>query len=154
VAYRVSIGALAVTAKIARSALWLLKGGAKMAGRAMLWMGRALLMNPIGLAVTAIAGGAYLIYKNWSTIKPFFGRVWSGIKSYFKKGVGYLKTAWKWSPIGLIVNNWTPITGYFKKLVMKIKAPFVGFFSWIAKKFAWIGNMVKKLTTSHFAVLV
>lgn len=35
------------------------------AGRAVLWIGRALLMNPIGLAITAVAAAAYLIYRNW-----------------------------------------------------------------------------------------
>ncbi|WP_115252374.1 hypothetical protein [Canicola haemoglobinophilus] len=34
-----------------------------MAGKAFMWLGRALLTNPIGLAITAIALGAYLIYQ-------------------------------------------------------------------------------------------
>ena len=32
-------------------------------GKLVFWLGRALMMNPIGLLITAIAGGAYLIYK-------------------------------------------------------------------------------------------
>lgn len=44
---------------------------------------RALLMNPIGLAITAIAGGALLIYKFWSPIKSFFATVWGGVKNIF-----------------------------------------------------------------------
>jgi hypothetical protein len=39
--------------------------GIMIAGRAVLWIGRALLMNPIGLAITAVAAAAYLIYRNW-----------------------------------------------------------------------------------------
>lgn len=39
--------------------------GIMLAGRAVLWIGRALLMNPIGLAITAVAAAAYLIYRNW-----------------------------------------------------------------------------------------
>lgn len=50
-------------------------------GRAMLWLGRLFLMNPIGLAVTAIAGGAYLIWSNWSTLGPKFTALWGGIKA-------------------------------------------------------------------------
>lgn len=50
-------------------------------GRAFLWLGRAFLTNPIGLAVTAIAGGAYLIYKNWDKLKKWFGQFWDWISS-------------------------------------------------------------------------
>lgn len=60
-----------------------LKNGALIAGRAMLFLGRALLMNPIGLAITAIAVGAYLIYRYWQPIKGFFIGVWQGIKTAF-----------------------------------------------------------------------
>lgn len=48
-------------------------------GTAILFIGRALLMNPIGLTLTAIAGAAYLIYKNWDTLGPFFAKLWQGI---------------------------------------------------------------------------
>jgi uncharacterized protein YoxC len=35
-------------------------------------IGAALLANPIGIAVAAIAGGAALIYKNWESVGPWF----------------------------------------------------------------------------------
>jgi hypothetical protein len=38
----------------------------------VLWLGRALLMNPIGLLITGIAVSAYLIYRYWEPIKGFF----------------------------------------------------------------------------------
>jgi TP901 family phage tail tape measure protein len=116
--------------------------GARFAGRAVLWLGRAFLLNPIGLAISAIAYGAYKIYQNWGQIKPFFSRMWTGIKGYFAKGKAFLAKVWAWSPLGMIVKNWSGITSYFSKLVAKIKAPFASFFNWIAKKFAWIGSMV------------
>jgi TP901 family phage tail tape measure protein len=43
-------------------------------------VGRALLMNPIGLAVTGIVGGAMLIYKYWEPITAWFSRI-TGSKS-------------------------------------------------------------------------
>ena len=46
-------------------------------GRVLLIVGRAFLLNPIGLAITAIALGAYLIYRNWDTLKTWF-------KSFFQ----------------------------------------------------------------------
>lgn len=39
----------------------------------ILGLGKAFLMNPIGLAVAAIAGAAYLIYDNWEPIMNWFG---------------------------------------------------------------------------------
>ncbi|WP_165773606.1 hypothetical protein [Zooshikella ganghwensis] len=42
-------------------------------------------MNPIGLAVTAIAGGAALIITYWEPIKGFFSGVWDSVKGYFSQ---------------------------------------------------------------------
>jgi len=52
--------------------LMLLKGGAMLAGRAVLFLGRAFLMNPLGLAAIGIAAAAYLIYTHWDKIKSTF----------------------------------------------------------------------------------
>ena len=57
-----------------------LKSGVMLVGRAILFMGRAMLTNPIGLAITAIALAAYLIYRNWTPIKAFFSDLWTSIK--------------------------------------------------------------------------
>ena len=57
------------------------------AGKGIIWMGRALLMNPIGLAITAIAGAAYLIYENWDKLKPWFTALWDDIVAKFETAV-------------------------------------------------------------------
>jgi hypothetical protein len=59
-------------AGLAANFLKLLAFGARMAGQAILFVGRAILMNPIGLLVTGIAVGAYLIYTYWDQIKSAF----------------------------------------------------------------------------------
>ena len=41
----------------------------------------ALMANPIILAIAAIAGGVYLIYRHWDSIGPYFQRLWYGVKS-------------------------------------------------------------------------
>nr|VFK17441.1 MAG: phage tail tape measure protein, TP901 family, core region [Candidatus Kentron sp. LPFa] len=41
----------------------------------------ALLMNPVVLIATAIAGAALLIYKYWKPIGAFFGGLWEGLAS-------------------------------------------------------------------------
>ena len=58
-------------------------------GRAVLWLGRAMLANPVGLVLTAIAGAAYLIWRNWDRIGPLLGKVWDHIKTGFD-------SAWTW----------------------------------------------------------
>lgn len=50
-------------------------------------IGAAVLMNPIGLAVAGIAGAAYLIYKNWEHVGPWFNGLWGDVKIYFR-GLG------------------------------------------------------------------
>ncbi|PID95840.1 MAG: phage tail tape measure protein [Alphaproteobacteria bacterium] len=47
-------------------------------------IGAALLMNPIGMAVAAIAGGAALIYANWDTVGPWFNGLWGDVKTTFQ----------------------------------------------------------------------
>ncbi len=59
------------------------------AGRALLWLGRAVMLNPIGLALTAIAGAAYLVWRNWDVIGPKLAAVWQQMKAGFV-------TAWAW----------------------------------------------------------
>ena len=41
-------------------------------GKAIMFIGRAMVMNPIGLLVTALAVAAYLVYKYWDDIKAAF----------------------------------------------------------------------------------
>lgn len=61
-------------------------------GRAVLWLGRAVLLNPIGLALTAVAGAAYLIWRHWDKIGPLLGRVWTNIKTGFASAWAWLKS--------------------------------------------------------------
>jgi TP901 family phage tail tape measure protein len=62
---------------------------AGVAGRAILWLGRAVLLNPIGLILTSIAAAAYLIWRNWDTIGPKLAAVWQAVKEAFV-------SAWEW----------------------------------------------------------
>ncbi|MBN3005595.1 phage tail tape measure protein [Chromobacterium alkanivorans] len=63
-----------------------------MIGRVMMWLGRVFLMNPIGLVITAIAVGAYLIWRNWDTLGPKFAALWAAIKQAFATGWEWIKT--------------------------------------------------------------
>lgn len=87
--YRVSAGAAVAGASTASAAAGptLLGKAFMFAGKGIIWMGRALLMNPIGLAITAIAGAAYLIYENWDKLKPWFTALWDDIVAKFETAV-------------------------------------------------------------------
>lgn len=88
--------------------------GLKLAGQAVLWLGRALLMNPIGLLVTGIALSAYLIYRYWEPIKGFFGGLWAEIKAGFSGGLtGILGLLANFSPVGLFYRAFAGVLSYF-----------------------------------------
>jgi TP901 family phage tail tape measure protein len=54
--------------------------GLRLAGQAVLWLGRAIQLNPIGFAVTAIGVAAYLVWKHWDTIKAAVLAGWNWLK--------------------------------------------------------------------------
>jgi TP901 family phage tail tape measure protein len=88
--------------------------GLKLAGQAILWLGRALLMNPIGLLITGIALGAYLIYRYWEPIKGFFVGLWGEIKAGFSGGLaGIAALIVNFSPVGLFYRAFAAVMNYF-----------------------------------------
>ncbi len=49
-----------------------------------------LLTTPVGwfmMGIAAIAGGVYLIYKNWGAISGWFSNLWTGIKATFSDAI-------------------------------------------------------------------
>ncbi|HFX6244032.1 TPA: phage tail tape measure protein [Acinetobacter baumannii] len=83
-------------------------------GQAFLFIGRLMLANPIGLAITAIAVGAYLIYKNWEPIKGFFEGIWGSVKTAFNGGItGVSALIINWSPIGLFYAAFAKVLSWF-----------------------------------------
>lgn len=61
--------------------------GLRLVGQAVLFLTRALLLNPIGLLVTALALGAVALIKYWEPVKAFFAGMWQG----FKEGLAPLQ---------------------------------------------------------------
>ncbi|ONU48661.1 phage tail tape measure protein [Burkholderia cenocepacia] len=89
-----------------------LVNGLMMAGRTVLWLGRALMLNPIGIAITAIAVGAYLVYRYWTPIKQFFGGIWNSIRTAFAGGIGsVMRLIINWSPLGLFYRAFAGVLG-------------------------------------------
>lgn len=64
-----------------------------------------LIVMGIVAAIAALSAAAYAIYDNWESIKSFLLDSWESIKSAFG-----------WTPIGAIMENWGGITDYFSNL--------------------------------------
>lgn len=79
--------------------------------------GMALLFSPWGLAFVALAGGVYLIYKNWDKVKE--GLVKAKTKTIelwntFKESpIGKL---FEYSPLGMWIKGVKKLYGYWKKI--------------------------------------
>jgi len=95
--------------------LWQLgKVALPIVGQAILWIGRALMMNPIGLAITAIAVAALLIYKYWDPIKAYVMSLWAEIKAGFDGGIGGItQLIINFSPLGLFYRAFAAVMNYF-----------------------------------------
>lgn len=115
------------------SALTLLLKPIKLLGNAFLWLGKAMLANPILLVIAAIAAAVYLIYKNWDTIGPYVYKVWDTVKKYtaiaWQALKDTIKGAWEaikyiffnWTPLGLIIKHWNSIVSYTQTTWTMIK---------------------------------
>lgn len=67
----------------------------------------ALVANPIGLAITAIAGAGYLIMKNWTEIKTFFAGLWQSILDGAKAVFSFISS--KFNIVGRVVSGFKSI---------------------------------------------
>ena len=90
--------------------------------------------NPIILAIAAIilviAGLAFLIIKNWDTIKAFFIGLWNTVKKAFDSFVNWVQGVFG-PVIDGIVKAWQAIVGFFTGLwntVVGVFNAIVGFF--------------------------
>ncbi|PFH10562.1 hypothetical protein BCF11_2984 [Collimonas sp. PA-H2] len=112
-----------------------ISGGLMTVGKTVLWLGRALLTNPIVLLITLIAVLAYLIYKNWEPLKAFFSDLWDGITERFNRVWETIKTfaGGLWADVktafdgGIggvseLIMNWSPLGLFYKA--------FAGVMSW------------------------
>lgn len=113
-----------------------LLSGLMVAGRAILFIGRALMMNPIGLLITGIAVAAYLIYRYWEPIKGFFTRLWTGIENIgtqiWSSITGFFTDRWQdiqtafdggLLGIGELIINWSPL-GLFTQVFSEVMSWF------------------------------
>ncbi|UWQ59967.1 phage tail length tape measure family protein [Leisingera caerulea] len=84
-----------------------------------------LLANPIVAAIAAVAGGAYLIYRNWDGISAWFAQVWEGLRGVFSAGWEGLKSLLlNYTAPGLIYQNWGSIAEWFEARFAQVRTAF------------------------------
>ena len=131
---KIAIGAIAIVGGLSALSIGLIAvfGPMMMVGRAFgvvamaaRAMSMALLTNPITWIVLAIAGAAFLIYKNWAPISGFFVSIWNTIKTAFNGGIrGISALIVNWSPIGLFYMAFAKVLSWFG---IDLPAKFTGF---------------------------
>lgn len=93
-------------------------------GQVFMLLGRALLLNPIGIAITLIAGGALLIYKNWNSLKGWFIGFIRNIDNLFANNP-ILNFVFPLIGIPrLIIANWATLKQWLSGLVQSIDGLF------------------------------
>lgn len=123
-----------------------------------LYVGRLMMTSPIFWIVTAIAGAAYLIYRNWEPIKSFFIDVWNKVGAAFQSGITWIKgviqsvdTIFSNNPIltflfpligipRLIIANWSSISGFFSELWTSISTGALSLWTSITTIFQPLGQ--------------
>ena len=131
---KIAVGAIAIVGGLSALSIGAIAifGPMMMVGRAFgavalaaKGMSMALLTNPITWIVLAIAGAAFLIYKNWAPISAFFVGIWNTIKTAFNGGItGISALIINWSPIGLFYSAFASVLSWFG---IDLPAKFTGF---------------------------
>lgn len=86
---------------------------------AMIGLNTVMAANPIGAVTLAVSGLIFAgiqLYRNWDSVVAWFGNALSWFKTEFPNTFNIIKTAFDWSPLGMIINYWEPITGFFSDL--------------------------------------
>lgn len=103
----------------------LARGGFGVLSGAIMSVGKLLMANPIALAVAAIAGAAYLIYKHWGTISAFFSDLWAKVKTAFGSALALLRSMLTaLDPRPLLSAAWAGLASFFTGLWGQVSAVF------------------------------
>lgn len=94
--YTLVMAKFAAGATSGAGSVGLLSTAMRFLGTSVMWVGRALLLTPMGAAITALALAAYMIYRNWEPIKAFFIDLWDGIVSGAKKAFEWVVSKLQW----------------------------------------------------------
>lgn len=128
-------GRQAVASKISAVAMGILRV-------AQIGLNIAMTANPIGLIVVAIGAlvaGVVYAYNKFDWFRNGVQKVWE-----------WIKKAFSWAPIGLIVNHWGAIKDFFGSLWDSTKAIFNSFVNFISSIFTKPLNIIKNIWAGLF----
>ncbi|MGL6438175.1 phage tail tape measure protein, partial [Aeromonas hydrophila] len=150
---KLTFGILGVKGTFLGKVITLLLAPLKWLTLGILRMGMAMLTTPVGwfiMGIAAIAGGAYLIYKNWDGIAKWFSELWEKCKAPLMAWWDLLKELFSWTPIGMLIAHWNDIWAFFDILpdgaVNKGKAIVQGLIDGITAKWKTLMEKVKEFT--------
>lgn len=148
------------------SAILMVAGAIKMVRAAMLILNVTAAANPIVLVLLGIAAAALAVYTYWGNITAFFAGIFGKIKAGAQalgldklfKAIAVLVTATfgliytvitNFTPIGILIRNWTKIVAVFKMVLGAVKGTFSaiwGFIGNLGQAFFNAGvNIVKSI---------
>jgi hypothetical protein len=84
-----------------------------------------------------VAGGVYLIDRNWDKIVPYFQQIWEGIKASVSTVWDWFKAAFAWTPLGMVVANWSAISAALSAPVEAGKALVQAAWQGVKTLFSW-----------------
>ncbi|WP_429178614.1 phage tail tape measure protein [Aeromonas salmonicida] len=150
---KLTFGILGIKGTFLSKAITLLLAPLKWLTIGIFRLGVAMLTTPVGwfiMAIAAIAGGAYLIYKNWDGISKWFTELWDKCKAPVLAYWDLLKEVFSWTPIGLLTMHWNEIWAFFDTLpagaANKGRAIIEGLIGGIAAKWESLKAKIKALT--------
>lgn len=125
--------------------------GIALLGKAIIGLGWSMMTTPIGWFIGVLAGLAaiaYVIIKNWDSVKAFFVKLWESPIVQALPFVGLIKAIINLAR--LVKDNWEPIKKFFQVLWAAVIENIKKTIEWmekLAKKFDifGVGNAVKKL---------
>jgi len=128
----------------------------KLVGNLFKWLGRLFMTNPIGIAIMAIAGAAYLVIQYWEPIKEFFGKLWDSVTGIFSAawdGIGSLLSG-AWNGIkGVAESVWGALTGFYGGLWDGITGIFSAAWDGIGSLLSGAWNGIKGVAESVWGAL-
>lgn len=126
-------------------------------GAVLSFIGKSLLLNPIFLIGTLLAGGAFAIYKYWEPISSFFSGLWDKIKASFSVFWEGIKASFKWTPLGILAISFGKVFSYFGGFWNSIKSLFTNSWEFLKSLFKWtpLGIIIQgfSVVTEYFTSL-
>lgn len=139
-------GGAETAATTATTTGWLRAAAASTAGAIKMAASWLIAIGPIVLVVAAVAGVAYLIYKNWDKIKEYTAKAWNWVVAKVKKVPGLLLAIFRnFTLPGLIIKHWDSI----KSGTIRVATSIVDWVSKLPGKFVRGMSSMGRLLREH-----